>query len=125
MLEKHAKTELSFENQRENARELAVETNNKLREYNEAYYDQVRKPTKYTKGQYVLVRDLQKKVGIYSKLKSMYKGPYQINKILNKNRYVVTDIPDFNIKQRPYNSILSSDKLKPWIKPLSNNKPEN
>lgn len=47
-----------------------------------------------------------------------YKDPYQVSKVLNKNRYVITDIPGFNVTSKPYNSILSSDKLKRWIKPV-------
>jgi len=41
-----------------------------------------------------------------------------ITKILNHNRYVVKDIPGFNQTSKPYNSILSADKLKLWIKPV-------
>ncbi|XP_067212257.1 uncharacterized protein [Linepithema humile] len=119
-LEKQANDSLSFDQQRDNTREVAVRTNERLKEYNKLYYDrQHKKPTVYTEGQYVLIRDLHQKVGINNKLKSNYKGPYVVKKILNKNRYVVTDIPGFNITQRPYNSILSPDKMKPWVKPLN------
>lgn len=38
-------------------------------------------------------------------------------KALNKNHYIVQDILGFNIIQRSYNSILPTDKIKPWIKP--------
>lgn len=63
-----------------------------------------------------MIRDSVIKPDEDKKLKPPYKGPYQISKILNKNRYVVTDIPGFNIVSRPYNSILSPDRIKPWIK---------
>jgi len=33
-----------------------------------------------------------------------------ITEILNKNRYVVQDMPGFNYTARSYNSILSTDK---------------
>lgn len=78
----------------------------------------IKKPTLYNQGDLVLIRDLQTKTGVNKKLKPNYKGPYKIAKVLRKNRYVVTDIPGFNITQKPYNSILSSDKLKPWVKPI-------
>ncbi|EFN79146.1 hypothetical protein EAI_08641, partial [Harpegnathos saltator] len=72
-----------------------------------------RKPTTYKTGDFVLIRDGHSKIGGSKKLKSKYKGPYQITKILNNNRYVVTDIPGFNVTSKPYNSILSLDKIKP------------
>lgn len=104
--------------QRDEARALASQANNKLREYNKIYYDKRhKKPTRYKEGDLVLIRDLQGKTGTSKKIKPNYKGPYKIAKVLNKNRYVVKDIPGFNIIQKPYDSILSPDKLKLWIKP--------
>lgn len=76
------------------------------------------KPSIYKVSDYVLIRDATVKTGENKKLKSSYKGPYQIKKCLNKNRYVVTDIPGFNITAKPYNSILSPDRIKPWMKPI-------
>jgi len=109
--------------QRKVFRDTALQANEKLREYNKQYYDKRhKKPSVYSVGDLVLVRNLQTKVGEGKKLKTNYRGPYVISKILNKNRYVVKDIPGFNITQRPYNTILSTDKLKPWIKPI---KPTN
>jgi len=35
---------------------------------------------------------------------------------LKKNRFVVTDVPGYNITSKPYNTILSADKIKPWIR---------
>ena len=52
------------------------------------------------------------------KLKPLYRGPYLVAKVLNKNRYVIQDIPGFNITAKPYNSILSPDRMKPWVKPV-------
>ncbi|XP_020296207.1 uncharacterized protein LOC109861101 [Pseudomyrmex gracilis] len=100
-------------------RDIAVEASEKLRLYNKQYYDSKHtKPSQYQSGDYVMVRDLHNKPGENSKFKSAYKGPYMISKVLNKNRFVVTDIPGFNVAQKPYNAILSPDKLKPWIKPV-------
>ncbi|CAL1683817.1 unnamed protein product [Lasius platythorax] len=106
--------------QRDSIRNIAQQANNKLREYNRSYYDKRhKKPTEYKTGDLVLVRDLQAKTGVSQKLKPNYKEPYQGAKVLNKNRCVITDIPGFNITQKPCNTILFSDKLKPWIKPIS------
>lgn len=53
------------------------------------------------------------KPGEDKKFKPRYRGPYRVSKILNKNRYVIQDILGFNITNKPYNSILSPDRLKP------------
>lgn len=99
---------------------IAVDTTEKLRNYNKIYYDKRHKqPSLYKEGDYVFIRDTIVKQDENKKLKSNYKGPYVIAKILNKNRYVVQDIPGFNICQKSYNSILSPDRLKPWIKPVT------
>lgn len=58
-----------------------------------------RKPTIYKEGDYVFlgVRDTRAKPGVNSKLKPNYKGPYIVKKILGNNRYVIADIPGFNL----------------------------
>lgn len=65
-----------------------------------------------------VIRDSVVKPGENKKLKPNYKGPFMISKVLNKNRFVVQDIPGFNVSARPYNSILSPDRIKSWIKPI-------
>jgi len=113
-----AKSDFQLEEIREQARDIAFETTRKLKEYNKEYYDmRHRKPSKYKEGEFVLIRDVIKP-GEDKKLKSKYKGPYKIAKILDKNRYVIRDIPGFNITHKPYNSILSPDRIKHWIKPI-------
>lgn len=90
-----------------------------VQQYNKEYRDgHSRKPSIYHQGDYIVIRDKQVSPGQNAKLKPKYKGPYMVAKCLGNNRYVVCDIPGFNISTRPYNSILSSDKLKYWIKPI-------
>lgn len=113
-----AKEDLNIVKDRESARKSAVEFSSKVKEYNKMYYDEKHtKPSLYKVGDYVLIRDTIVKSGENKKLKPAYKGPYMISKILNKNRYVVQDIPEFNENARPYNSVLS-DRIKHWIKPI-------
>ncbi|XP_011699158.1 PREDICTED: uncharacterized protein LOC105456655, partial [Wasmannia auropunctata] len=105
-------------NQREKCRDTAVEATHRIQAYNKLYYDKRhRKPTQYKEGEYVMICDTQNVPGASRKFKSNYKGPYLISKTLNNNRYVVTDIPGFSLSSRAYNTILSPDRLKPWIKP--------
>jgi len=75
-------------------------------------------PSVYNEGDYVVIRDTRAKPGENPKIKPKYKGPYLVAKTLGNNRYVIRDIPGFNVSSRPYNSVLSSDKLKYWIKPI-------
>lgn len=120
-LNKIAQIKLDTIEDRESARKLAIESTNKLKHYNKNYYDNKhKKPSVYKIGDYVLNRDSNLKTGESKKLKSEYKGPYTVAKILDKNRYVIKDIPGFQHTSKPYNSILSTDRMKPWVKPTLN-----
>jgi len=115
-----AKVELNFEQDRNVVRDIALEATKQIKEYNKEYYDERhRKPSQYKQGDYVLIRDSVIKSHEDKKLKPLYKGPYLVAKVLNKNRYVIQDIPGFNITAKPYNSILSTDRMKPWVKPVT------
>lgn len=117
-----AKTDFDFVKERDSNRSLALEIADKVKNYNKEYYDKKhKKPSQYKVGDFVLIRDTTLKPNENKKLKPNYKGPYIIAKALNKNRYVVKDIPGFNITSKPYNSILSPDRIKPWIKPVTDN----
>ena len=96
-----AKTNKNFEKERETTRDIALEATEKIRAYNKKYYDKKHtKPSMYKEGEYVLIRDLQAKPGESRKFKANYRGPYVIAKVLNKNRYVITDIPADSILPR-------------------------
>lgn len=110
-----ANVDSDLEREREISRDTAIL--DLLRNYNKMYRDShCKKPNIYKEGDYVLVKDNRNKIGINTKLKPKYKGPYQIIKSLGNNRYVVKDIPGFNITQKPLHTIFSSDKIKPWVK---------
>lgn len=114
-----AKIDQDLITERETNRDEAAEAIAKLYDYNKRYYDKHhKKPSQYKGRDYVLIRDTQSKLGQNRKLKFNYKGPYIVSKVLKNNRYVVQDIPGFNITPKPYNTILSPHRLKPWIKPL-------
>lgn len=122
LIEQLAKIEIDIEKERQHARDVTKEATDKIRNYNKIYYDNKhRLPSVYTEGDFVLIRDLQTKPGQNKKFKAAYKGPYMIVKALKNNRYVVSDIPGFNLSPKPYNTILSPDKLKPWKKKIDAN----
>lgn len=105
-----------FEELRHKNRDIALQASDEMKNYNKTYYDKHHKtPSEYKIGDYVMIRDSTVKPGEDRKLKAIYKGPYVVAKTLNKNRYVIQDIPGYNITQKPYNSILSPDRLKRWI----------
>lgn len=117
------KIEIDLEKERQLARDIAIQATEKIRNYNKIYYDKRHKsPTTYNIGDFVVIRDLQLKPGQHKKFKANYKGPYVITKVLNNHRYVVQDVPGFNHTAKPYNSILSPDKLKPWKNDITNYK---
>jgi len=98
-------------------RDNAQKVNRKLQLYNKEIYDEKhKKPTLYKEGDLVMIRDMAARPGINKKLLPKFKGPYQVRRVLRKNRYVIGDVHGGQIANKPYNSVLSSDKLKPWIR---------
>jgi len=112
-----AEIDNDLESQRTAARDTAITATELLRSYNKAYSDDLfRKPTLYKSSDYVLIRDTRPTIGESAKLNPKYKGPYMVERYLGNNRYVITDIPGFNLTSRPLNTILSSDRIKYWIR---------
>lgn len=106
-----------LEKERESNKDSAERATNLLRVYNKKYRDRhSKKTTKYKEGDYVLIQNRTVKPGDNAKLKPNYKGPYMIAKSLGNDRYVIRDIPGYNQGPKPMNTVLSSDKVKHWIK---------
>lgn len=90
--------------------------NRAVQNYNKQQYDKRHKKlTQYREGDLVAIRVLQHKPGVNQKLTSKYSGPYRIKNVLRKNRYMVMDVPEFDLTP-PLNTILSANKIKPWIR---------
>lgn len=71
---------------RESSRRLALDVAEKIKSYNKSVYDRRhKKPTAYKPGDLVLIKDSAIKPGEDKKLKSSYKGPYKVTKVLDKN----------------------------------------
>lgn len=84
---------MALDIEREVSRKLAIQATDSIKNYNKIYYDEKhRKPSKYIQGDYVLIRDSTLKPDEERKFKPLYKGPYLIAKVLNKNRYIITEI---------------------------------
>jgi hypothetical protein len=52
--------------------------------------------------------------GKSKKLLQKYSRPYLIKKVLDNDRIVITDLPGTTRSQRPYDGVVSLDKLKPY-----------
>nr|XP_012234581.1 PREDICTED: uncharacterized protein LOC105679248 [Linepithema humile] len=106
-----------LEKDRDASRQAARNAIDSIRAYNKKYRDtRLKKATVYDVGDYVMIRKTKATPGESAKLRPKFVGPYAIKKILGNNRYVVQDIPGFNVTAKPLNTILSCDRLKPWIR---------
>ncbi|XP_065358763.1 uncharacterized protein LOC135952674 [Calliphora vicina] len=76
------------------------------------------KPTLYEQGDLVVVENEAAATGESRKLEPKYKGPYTIARILDKDRYLIEDVPGMSVTSRKFCSVFSSDKLKPWCRTL-------
>jgi transposase InsO family protein len=81
-----------------------------------ARYDLHRRPTPVNNvGQQVLVRRvIPTNDGRSRKLLQKYSGPYLIKKVLDWDRFVISDLQGTTRSQRPYDGVVSLDKLKPY-----------
>lgn len=55
--------------------------------------------------------------GINKKLLPKYRGPYRITKILPNDRYIVEDVENWQITQRPYIGTHAPAQMRPWVQP--------
>lgn len=86
---------------RSKARDTASVAKQNLQRYNKEMYDRRHKrPALYKEGDLVMIRDLGIKSEVNQKLLQKFKGPYKISKVLNNNRYVVTDVPGYQMSTK-------------------------
>ncbi|XP_036320155.1 uncharacterized protein LOC118734544 [Rhagoletis pomonella] len=72
------------------------------------------KPKSFEEGDLVLAENEPPSTGCSRKLEPRYKGPLIVTKVLDKDRYVIEDLPQSKRSQKHYTSIYSTDKLKQW-----------
>lgn len=76
-----------------------------LQDYNKRQFDKhCTQNTVYKEGDLVMIRNV-KAVGESNKLRPKYKGPYTVKKVLDRNRYVVSDIDGYQVSQIPFEGI--------------------
>ncbi|CAK9799271.1 Transposon Ty3-I Gag-Pol polyprotein [Anthophora plagiata] len=106
----------SEERNLEAIRERAAKNTEKVQAANEECYNNKRKiALVYNVGDYVMIKNIDTSAGINKKLIPKFKGPYVVKKVLDCDRYVISDIEGFQVTQMPYNGVLSPDNMKPYI----------
>jgi len=98
-------------------RAKAAERIIRSQESNKKQYNSKRKePTIYRENDYVMIKNVDVTVGQNKKLIPKFRGPYVVKKILDQDRYIVSDIEGFQLTQRPYEGIVGPDRMKRWIR---------
>ncbi|KOC58630.1 hypothetical protein WH47_01037 [Habropoda laboriosa] len=104
------------ERELETIRKKAVDNIVKQQKGNERYYNNRRKEALvYKESDYVMIRNIDTSAGVNKKLLPKFKGPYQVKKALDCDRYVIEDIDGFQITQIPYKGVIAIDNMRPNI----------
>lgn len=75
------------------------------KQYNKKYHDShCRSDVRYAEGDLVRLRTTKSR-GQSIKLNAKFRGPYQVMKVLNWNRYVIEDIPGFQISNTHFSGV--------------------
>lgn len=97
-------------------REKADEKQKTAQQYNKNYVDSKRKqPVTYKTGDYVVIKNLDNNVGVARKLLPKFKGPYEIKKVLENDRYILEDVEGFQQTRVPYKGIWAAHNMKHWF----------
>lgn len=69
---------------------------------------------KYHVGDKVMVKNFDSTPGVSPKLIPRFKGPYQVERELRNDRYVLADVEGFQLTQIPYKGIWEAANIRPW-----------
>lgn len=86
-----------------NLRDRAARKIEKSQKYNKEYFDKKRKSARaYKIDDYVMIRNIDTTKGASHKIIPEFKGPYKIARILRNDRYVVKDVENHQVTNKPY-----------------------
>lgn len=86
-------------------------------ETNKKYHDEKRKPARiYQVGDRVMIKNFHT-TGDSSKLAPLFKGPYEVERVLRNDRYVIKDIDGFQNTRLPYKGTWAATNMRPWMSP--------
>lgn len=84
-------------------RAKATEKIRSTQNYNENYVNKRQNPAyRYETDNLVMIRNFEAGPG---KLAPTYKGPYKITRQLRNDRYVISDVEEFQLSQKPYTGV--------------------
>lgn len=97
-LRDYLQTVLGTEIDREQLRGDAIVQNRRLQDYNKQVYDQKhKKPRVYAVGDYVMIKNVVTTAAVNHKLLPKFRGPYEVKKVLDRDRYIVGDVAGFQL----------------------------
>lgn len=83
---------------------------------NKRIYDSRHKVAReYQLGDKVMIRNYDSTPGAPQKLIPRFKGPYQIDRVLRNDHYVLKDVEGFQLSQVPYKGTWEAKNMRPWI----------
>lgn len=101
----------------ESLRSAAANYIARSQEYSQKWFEQNCKPAKlYEHGDFVVIRNVDTSAGSNKKFIPKFRGPYVIDKVLRKHRYVVRDIDNYQLTQIPYSGVVEAKNMKLWKK---------
>lgn len=62
-------------------------------------------------GDFVMIWNDDVTAGVNKKLLPKYRGPYEVKKLLGNDRYRITDIVHFQVTEKPFEGVLSSELI--------------
>lgn len=111
--------DLSGSSDSQDLSQIRVEINSHVNSYQESQkraYDAKHCPApKYKVGDLVRVERQVPATGNSKKLVPRFQGPYRITKVYDFDRYQIEDTPLTRKSNRPYSTVVASDKIKAWL----------
>lgn len=109
--EYHSTTNRDLTSMRTNA-SAAIE---RTQQYSENRIAEKGPPAKvYNQGDFVVIRNVDVTAGTNKKLIPTYRGPYVVHKVLPNDRYVIRDVENCQLTQRPYDNCIEAARIRPW-----------
>lgn len=98
-------------------RDNAAQSIQKSQETNKIAYDSAHKsPHVYQVNDLVMVSNYDCTPGVSKKLLPKYRGPYRVAQVLPNDRYIVTDVENWQVTQKPYKGMHAPAQMRRWVR---------
>lgn len=61
-----------------------------------------------------MIRNYDCTPGVSPKLIPRFKGPYQVDRVLRNDCYILKDVEGFQLSQKPYKGTWEAANMRPW-----------